>query len=208
MRLTFAPALLLCLAGCGERPAAPAAAPATTPPSADAQAKACEADVECVGDWRPQMRGCGPVARCMEGRCVEPPAMTGVANAETARIVFETAQGEKAYQIELVDQPFETSRGLMCRDAMKPDWGMLFLMSRTQVQSFWMLNTLIPLDIMFLDEDWKVVGTAADAVPQTTTPRTVGQPSRYVLELNAGEAARAGLAPGTQARFYPPRAAE
>lgn len=204
--------LSLCLAlwGCGSPQAT---SPSQDPPQdaskggaeADPTGSAsCESDQDCTGQWTPQMNGCGPTARCMEGACVEPPAMTGVANGETGRMIFETSAGEQQFKVEVVTESFETQRGLMCRDKMLEDWGMVFLMTRTRVQSFWMKNTLIPLDMVFLDENWKVVGVLSDVPPLTLQGRSVGLPSRYVLELSAGAAADAGIVAGAQARFYPP----
>lgn len=198
-------AALALFAGCSERPTPKPTVDSAAP---DAAAATCQRDPDCTDGWDPRMPSCGPLERCFEGRCLEPPAISGVANAETGQITFETADGERRYAIELVDDTFEITRGLMCRRAMQRDWGMLFLMDRTKVQSFWMMNTLIPLDMVFIDEQWTVVGVVAEAAPQTRTPRTVGVPSRYVLELVGGEAARAGIRAGTQARFYAPRAAQ
>lgn len=208
-------ALLGCtLLGCSDRPSPARADAATTndakpaTPTQTPPETTCQRDPDCVGDWSPQHNGCGPVDRCFDGRCLPPPAITGAANAHTAQLVFETPAGERRYAVEIVDDRFEITRGLMCRRAMKPDWGMLFLMESTRVQSFWMQNTLIPLDMIFITEDWRIAGVVARAEPLTRTARSVGRPSRYVLELVAGEAARAGLTAGVRARFYPPRAAE
>lgn len=210
IRRDLAAALLLCGAlGCNGKPApAPATMPAP-PAEADAEAGAtCSRDIECTDGWHPQMPGCGPTARCVEGSCDAPPALTGEANGETGRLVFEGAAGEVAFGVEVQDDDFEIQRGMMCRRSMQPGWGMLFLMPRTRVQRFWMKNTLIPLDMVFLDEDWKVVGVVAEAAPQTLTGRSVDAPSRYVLELAGGAAAKAGVQAGVQARFYPPAAAD
>lgn len=194
---------LLLFAACSDRPPPTPAIDAAPPEPAT-----CQRDTDCTDGWNPQMPSCGPLERCFAQRCITPPAMTGAANDETGQIAFETADGERRYGVELVDERFEITRGLMCRRQMKPDWGMLFLMPDTKVQSFWMLNTLMPLDMVFIDEDWTVVGVVARATPQTTTPRTVGKPSRFVLELVGGEAARAGISAGVKARFYAPRAAQ
>lgn len=187
-------------------PARSDAEPAATRDAAPAKPDepTCRTDRDCTAGWHPGMPVCGPVDRCVEGRCRRPAAMTGRPDASTGRIVFETANGERAWQVEVVSTPFETARGLMCRETMRRDWGMLFLMPATRVQRFWMKNTLIPLDMVFLDEGWRVVGVVAGAEPRTLTGRGVDTPSRYVLELNAGEAARAGIEPGVRARFYPP----
>lgn len=203
--------LALPLVACGDRNHPLEARPADAPPSAVASAadaslgKACQADVDCVGDWRPNRPGCGTTDRCIEGHCGLPPTTTGQTNSETGRLVFEIDGAERPFHVELVDAPFETTRGMMCRRSMQPNWGMLFFMSSTRVQSFWMFNTLIPLDLVFLDEAWQVVGVVERAEPLSRRARTVGVPSRYVLELKGGEAARAGLRVGASARFYPPR---
>lgn len=197
-------ALALLVLGCSDRPA-PKPGPAPTP-EPEATPTTCTADPDCTDGWHPQMPSCGPLERCFEGVCLMPPAMTGIPNDHIGRVVFETADGERPYEVEVVDDRFEISRGLMCRPSMKPNWGMLFLMPQTRVQSFWMLNTLIPLDMVFIDEEWKVVGVVAHAEPRTRTSRTVGLPSRYVLELVGGTAARVGITAGTPARFYAPQA--
>ncbi len=186
MSRSLVAALLLCALGCNGKPApAPATMPAPAPePDAEA-ATACARDIECTGGWHPQMPTCGPTDRCVEG-----------------------AAGEVTYQVEVQDDDFEIQRGMMCRRSMRPGWGMLFLMPQTRAQRFWMKNTLIPLDMVFLDEDWKVVGVVAEAAPQTLTGRSVDAPSRYVLELVGGAAAKAGVQAGVQARFYPPAAAD
>ena len=155
-------------------------------------------------DWRPNQNRCGSAERCFDGRCLTPPAISGQSNSETGRIVLETSPSETEVQVEIADERFEISRGLMCRNEMLDNWGMLFLMEQTRQQSFWMKNTLIALDIIFLDEDWNVVGVAADAAPQTLSGRSVPGPSKYVLELKAGAAAAAGIRRGTKARFFAP----
>ena len=78
---------------------------------------------------------------------------------------------------------------------------MLFLFDRASVQSFWMKNTLISLDMIFIDENFRVVGVVENAEPLTLDPRTVGAPSRYVLEVNAGVAARHGIGTGSVVEF-------
>ena len=130
--------------------------------------------------------------------------MTGTANLETGRVVLETAPSETEVHVEIADDRFEITRGLMCRDRMMDNWGMLFMMEQRRQHSFWMKNTLIGLDIVFIDEDWSVVGVAADAAPQTLSGRSVSGQSKYVLELKAGAAALAGIRQGTKARFFAP----
>lgn len=200
--------IALTLMGCGDRNQTPDPKPVDAARPVDAAAPVgalCETDVHCVGDWRPNRPGCGSTDRCFGGHCITPPTTTGEANAETGRLVFEIDGADKAFQLEVVSGGFATTRGMMCRRSMQPDWGMLFLMTQTRVQSFWMFNTLISLDLVFLDEQWKVVGVVEQAEPLTQSGRSVGLPSRYVLELKGGEASRAGIKAGQTARFYPPR---
>jgi uncharacterized membrane protein (UPF0127 family) len=79
--------------------------------------------------------------------------------------------------------------------------GMLFVFDAATEHAFWMKNTVLPLDMIFLGEDRKVVGIVKDAVPFTTTSRTVGVPSRYVLEVNAGFSAKPGIQTGDLVTF-------
>jgi len=86
----------------------------------------------------------------------------------------------------------------MFRDRLDADRGMLFLFDKTQVQVFWMKNTKIPLDMIFIDEAGRVVGVVEGTEPFTETPRSVDVPSRDVLEVNAGFARMHGVTPGTR----------
>ncbi len=196
------------LAACGKpggatAPAAPSATPGTAAPTA--ATPPCTNDADCTGPWHPSMEGCGSLDRCFKDTCLAPPAVTGVANDFTGSLTIETPGGERRYAVEVADEHFETQRGLMCRTEMRTDWGMLFLLDETRIQSFWMKNTLMSLDMVFLTPDWTIAGIVSDVPPRTLEPRGVNVASRYVLELVAGEARRAGLAAGQRARFYRPR---
>ena len=116
-------------------------------------------------------------------------------------VVLETARGTWVIDVELARTPEERARGLMWRRDLPQDHGMLFLFEEERVQSFWMHNTLIALDMIHLDQDRSVVGVVAHAEPRTDTPRSTGKPARYVLEVGAGEAAAHAVGPGQQARF-------
>ena len=78
---------------------------------------------------------------------------------------------------------------------------MLFLFDDTDVRSFWMRNTVVSLDMIFLADDRAVVGVVPNAEPRTDSPRSVGKPSRYVLEVAAGEAFAHAVGPGARAVF-------
>jgi uncharacterized membrane protein (UPF0127 family) len=97
--------------------------------------------------------------------------------------------------------PAEVERGLMFRERLASDAGMLFIFPDTAVRTFWMKNTLIPLDMIFADEQGVVVGVIESAEPLTTAPRSVGAPSRYVLEVNGGWSAAHDVARGDRLRF-------
>ncbi|MCB9384501.1 MAG: DUF192 domain-containing protein [Bryobacterales bacterium] len=102
-------------------------------------------------------------------------------------------------QAELAATAAERARGLMFRPVLDSDKGMLFVFETSNVYRFWMLNTLVPLDILWMNEDREVQFISADTPPcQTQVCPTYGpnQPSRYVLELAAGEAQRRGLTEG------------
>lgn len=98
--------------------------------------------------------------------------------------------------IEIADNRDDITQGLMYRRSMEEDQGMLFLMEREEPQSFWMLNTYIPLDIIFIDAEHKIVNVAANTTPLSTDPVPSTGPAKYVLEVNAGYGQRKGLQPG------------
>ncbi len=98
--------------------------------------------------------------------------------------------------LEVMATPAGRERGMMYRGALPEDHGMLFVFPDEVDRSFWMKNTLVPLDMLFIAGDGHIAGIQADAVPLSTTPRGVGRPSRWVLEVNGGWAARHGVRAG------------
>src|SRR5438128_11013000 len=114
---------------------------------------------------------------------------------------FETARGPWVVRVEVVADEASRARGLMYRRSLEPDRGMIFVFPASEEHTFWMHNTLIALDLIFLDDGRAVIGVVAIAVPQTDTPRTLGKLSRYVVEVAAGEAAVHAVGPGTRAAF-------
>jgi len=100
---------------------------------------------------------------------------------------------------ELARAPKDTERGLMYRTAMEEDRGMLFDLGERKVQHFWMRNTCIPLDMIFLDDDGFVVGILEGVPVLNEADRSVPCPSAYVLEVNAGWARRHGVRAGQRA---------
>lgn len=124
-------------------------------------------------------------------------------------VVLETPpRAPITLKVEVASTDAQRQMGLMFRESMGDDEGMLFLFSTERHNSFWMHNTLIPLDMLFIDSEWKVVGVVHDATPQTDDARNVPKMSQYVLEVNGGFAARNGLGPDTLVRFTPPPEAQ
>ena len=103
--------------------------------------------------------------------------------------------------LEVAATPAERERGLMYRSSLAEGRGMLFVFDADGNQSFWMKNTLIPLDLLFIARDGTVVGIHANATPLSTANIAVGKPSRYVLEVPGGWAAQQGIAAGAQVEF-------
>ncbi|MGK2858760.1 MAG: DUF192 domain-containing protein [Thermoanaerobaculia bacterium] len=111
--------------------------------------------------------------------------------------------GSKIF-VEVVSDPLTRAQGLMFRSSLGSDRGMLFVFPETAVHSFWMKNTLIPLDIIWLDEGGTIVDIARDVPPCKADPCPSYPPkaaARYVLELAAGQAAARGLRDGDRLVF-------
>jgi uncharacterized protein len=117
-------------------------------------------------------------------------------------VVIETRDGARhRVAVELARTDAERARGLMERAKLGPEDGMLFLFTESDDHGFWMKNTFIPLDMIFIGEDGRVVGIVESAAPGTTTLRGVGAPSRYVLEVNGGWSRAKGVRAGDRVRF-------
>jgi uncharacterized protein len=111
------------------------------------------------------------------------------------------------YTVEVADDDAERQRGLMFRDELAADAGMLFIHDLQEPQAYWMKNTRIPLDILYFDNGRRLVSQQRDVPPCSAGDRCPPYPSkapaRYVLELNAGEASRIGLEDGMEMAFGP-----
>jgi uncharacterized membrane protein (UPF0127 family) len=118
------------------------------------------------------------------------------AGVPSAAVVIDTGQRQVTFRVELARTEEERERGLMYREKLAADAGMLFLFERSMPQTFWMKNTLIPLDMIFLSPARVIVGVVANAEPLTLTARGVAEPSQYVLEIGGGLAARLGIRVG------------
>ena len=123
------------------------------------------------------------------------------AQRPTASVVLETPSGPNKVWVEIVRKQHDIRRGLMFREHLPADQGMLFLMGEERVHTFYMRNTLIPLDMIFIGRDLTVAGVVENAVPRDETSRDVGKPSLYVLEVNGGWSKAHGVGPGTKVTF-------
>lgn len=120
--------------------------------------------------------------------------------------------GGRRFAVEVADDDSERARGLMFRDELAADRGMLFLHESEQPLAYWMKNTRIPLDILYFDSGRRLVSQQRDVPPCSMgdgcPPYPSRAPARYVLELNAGKAAELGLQDGVEIRFGPGIAAD
>ena len=107
-----------------------------------------------------------------------------------------TGRGDVRVALELATTDATRERGLMYSEHLDDGRGMLFVFDDEGDHSFWMKNTLIPLDMVFIGGDGHVVGVHANAMPLSEVPISVGRRSRWVLEVAGGYAARAGIAVG------------
>lgn len=127
-----------------------------------------------------------------------------------AQIRFDTPQGARYIDVEVASSPAQSERGLGYRDRLAPDAGMIFDLHETRVPVFWMKGMRFWLDMVWIGEDKRVAGVTAGVPPQSGAPdeqlRRYAAPSpvRYVLELNAGAAARLGMIDGVQLMFALP----
>ena len=113
--------------------------------------------------------------------------------------------GGQRYQVEVADDDAERARGLMFRDELAAGHGMIFVHEREEPQAYWMKNTRIPLDILYFDNTRKLVSQQRDVPPCSAGNACPSYPSnapaRYVLELNAGEAAKLKLENGVELKL-------
>jgi uncharacterized membrane protein (UPF0127 family) len=101
-----------------------------------------------------------------------------------------------SFRLELAENAAETAQGMMYRRSVPDGSGMLFIMAEERPQSFWMRNTYVPLDIIYLKADGAVVSIQANAQPMSDMPLPSDGPAKYVLEIAGGRAAQFGIKPG------------
>lgn len=116
--------------------------------------------------------------------------------AETVPLTIQAGGSTYKFEVEIADDPAERSQGLMFREQLAPNAGMLFLYPDEKPRTFWMKNTPLPLDIIYIGGDGRVVHVAAEAKPfdQSVIPSV--EPAAAALEIGGGLAAQLGIAPG------------
>jgi uncharacterized protein len=118
----------------------------------------------------------------------------------TAALII-TASGSHRFNVELAATPEQMERGLMFRQELAPDAGMLFDFKQPTMAAMWMHNTLIPLDMLFVDAKGRIVNIHERAVPRSDAIIAATSPVRAVIELNGGTASRLGIKPGDRVIF-------
>ncbi|TNF12450.1 MAG: DUF192 domain-containing protein [Rhodobacteraceae bacterium] len=145
------------------------------------------------------------------GKCVERRLMAallvlafwagpGLAACQPGKVELTGEFGTVAFDVAVADDFAERARGLMFVEEMPDTTGMLFIYGVSRPVSFWMKNTLIPLDMIFIDARGVVKKVHANAIPHDTTGISSDVPVRSVLEINGGLAAKIGIAPGAVVR--------
>jgi uncharacterized protein len=123
------------------------------------------------------------------------------APAAVASATIDTGDRKLTFHVELAITPQEQERGLMYRNSLDPDAGMLFVSETERPHVFWMKNTLIPLDMIFIGANRRIVGIVQNAEPRTLTGRQVNGPSQYVLEIGGGLSGSLGIRAGQLVDF-------
>ena len=152
---------------------------------------------------------CGLIAACHNS----PPATSPVTNGKSAAmgqshrpnaaqvVLSPPGAAPVTVQVEVAQSPAEVQRGLMFRQELAPDAGMLFIFETCHHLTFWMKNTYLPLDMIFIRSDRSVLGVVENATPLTETAREIPGDSQYVLEVNAGFARAHQILPDTKVSF-------
>lgn len=130
-----------------------------------------------------------PDPACPPDDMAKPPKL------KTGKVAFVDAGG-KEITVEIARTDRERQRGLMFRKSMPEDHGMIFLFEERENHTFWMHNTCIPLDMLFLDDDGTIVGIQENTPTMNDSTFDVGCPSRNVLEVNAGFTRKYGIKAG------------
>lgn len=145
------------------------------------------------------LAGCSPGAADAGTRTATEsatPKVHPVSGLPVIPVSITSGNGAHVFRSELARSSAEQARGLMFRTTLGDDEGMIFLRNPPDVASFWMRNTVIPLDIIYIGKDRRILNIAANAVPYDETPLSAAGVTVAVLEINGGLAQRLGIAAG------------
>lgn len=165
--------------------------PATAASSAPAAPARCIKPTPAI----PTRTVTGPVP---DPRCPRDP--DGNPKLKTGKVSFPEAKNE-AVTVEITERDEDRQRGLMYRKSMPEDRGMIFTFEERENHRFWMHNTCIPLDMLFIDRDGTIVGIEENTSTMDDSTFEVGCPSSYVLELNAGWTRKHGVKAGQKVKL-------
>lgn len=128
-------------------------------------------------------------------------ALAQLQHFPTAPLTIVTASGPQHFTVEVATTPAQMEQGLMFRQSLAPDAGMIFDFGEPETASMWMKNTWIPLDMLFVDAKGRIVNIHERAVPGSLEAIDAAAPVRAVIELNGGTAARLRIRPGDRVIF-------
>jgi len=129
-----------------------------------------------------------------------PAVITAPTATPVEELVVQTAKGERTFSVEVVREEKERSRGLMFRQELAENLGMLFDYDPPQQISFWMKNTFLSLDIIFIGSDGRILNIAEKTTPLSLERLPAEGKVRGVLEINGGLSAKLGIKPGDRVR--------
>ncbi len=141
--------------------------------------------------------GGSPTAGCTPGA----DAGQSAAGIQQVSLCVSSAKKTRAFNVEVAATSAQQARGLMFRTALADNAGMIFPFPEPRFASFWMKNTVIPLDIIFIRADGTIESIADNTIPYSTIPVESGEPVVAVLELRGGLAAELGIAAGDTVKW-------
>ncbi|HTT79847.1 MAG TPA: DUF192 domain-containing protein [Stellaceae bacterium] len=129
------------------------------------------------------------------------PAWSQLQHFPKSSLTIVTASGRHKFAVEVATTPAQLEQGLMFRRHLAANAGMIFDFGTPQMAAMWMKNTLIPLDMLFVDAKGRIVNIDQRAIPLSLEPIAAAAPVRAVIELNGGTAARLAIKPGDRVIF-------
>lgn len=120
---------------------------------------------------------------------------------DTEVVIIKDKDTVARFETEVADDEYERETGLMYRKKMKDNQAMLFIFPDEQVRYFYMKNTYLPLDVIFIDANGKIVSVTENAEPLNERPFSSGKPAQYVLEIKGGTAAEKKIEPGMTVKW-------